>query len=102
MKKSQFEWRTGIVEFWDLDELDMDVPPCDQAGHLKEDLVQVEFPNGRILDVGWFPSFQAEGAFSISVIKGGDWENPIGKWNSRTWLEFSETLSEAVRVASGE
>lgn len=47
-----------------------------QAHHLKEDLLQVEYPHGFLIDVGWYPSFDAKGYFQIKVVKDYEWESP--------------------------
>ncbi|ROM53275.1 hypothetical protein BK649_11860 [Pseudomonas canadensis] len=47
----------------------------DQVHNLKEDMLQVEYPDGFLLDVGWFPSFDAKGHFQIKVVK--DYDSPI-------------------------
>ncbi|MDO9343634.1 hypothetical protein [Pseudomonas pergaminensis] len=49
----------------------------DQVHNLKEDMLQVEYPDGFLLDVGWFPSFDAKGHFQIKVVKDYDWDSPI-------------------------
>jgi hypothetical protein len=43
---------------------------------LKEDLFQVEYSEGHIIDVGWYPFFEEDGNFKIVVISEYDWENP--------------------------
>ena len=48
----------------------------DQVHNLKEDMFQVEYPDGLLLDVGWFPSFDAKGHFQIKVVKDYDWDSP--------------------------
>ena len=57
MISDSFDWKTGRVVFWDLDPVDESRPPADQTEHLKEDLAQIEYPAGVILDVGWYPEF---------------------------------------------
>lgn len=47
-----------------------------QAHHLKEDMLQVEYPNGFLIDVGWYPSFDAKGHFQIKVVKDYEWASP--------------------------
>lgn len=49
----------------------------EQLHELREDMLQVEFPDGYILDVGWRPSFDVNGKFYIYLIKGFDWELPV-------------------------
>lgn len=36
------------------------------ADKLKEDMLQVEFPDGYLLDIGWRPSFDLRGSFFCS------------------------------------
>lgn len=47
-----------------------------QVHNLKEDMLQVVYPDGLLLDVGWFPSFDAKGHFQIKVVKNHDWDSP--------------------------
>ena len=42
--------------------------------YLREDMLQVEYPDGIILDVGWYGKKKG---FIIYVIKNNDWENPV-------------------------
>ena len=41
---------------------------------LREDLLQVIYPQDYLLDVGWFGT-----NFTVSIIKNEDWENPVTK-----------------------
>ncbi|WLI06084.1 hypothetical protein PSH66_26460 [Pseudomonas sp. FP597] len=45
----------------------------DQVHNLKEELLQVECPDGFLLDAGWFPSFDTKGHLQIKIIKNHDW-----------------------------
>lgn len=47
-----------------------------QVHNLKEDMLQVEYPDGFLLDVGWYPSFDIKGHFQIKVVKDHDWDCP--------------------------
>ncbi|MEZ3139535.1 MULTISPECIES: hypothetical protein [unclassified Citrobacter] len=57
--------------------LEKDILLDEQRDSLKEDMLQVEFPNGYVLDVGWRPSFDINGKFYIYLIKDFDWEEPV-------------------------
>lgn len=46
---------------------------------LKEDMLQIEFSNGLLLDVGWYSKPNGKGNFTIYVIQNFDWENPLIK-----------------------
>ncbi|MDR7941970.1 hypothetical protein RIU82_18730 [Enterobacter soli] len=66
------------------------VPLVEQQDSLQEDMLQVEFPNGYILDIGWRPSFDINGKFYIYLIKDFDWEDPVysGSAINIEYLEF--------------
>ena len=61
-------------------------------GNLKEDLLQVSFPNHYILDVGYY---RVSNAFIVYVIHNGDWDNPLFKVY-RGWYSLRETIINAV------
>ena len=41
----------------------------DQIDILKEDLIQIQYENGYIIDVGWYPEFSKNGSFKVYVTK---------------------------------
>ncbi|WP_052351874.1 hypothetical protein [Deinococcus pimensis] len=45
----------------------------DDEGWRKEDLLQVEYQGGFILDVGWYGDEQ----FHIYIIRDADWSSPV-------------------------
>lgn len=49
----------------------------DQLSHLKEDLLQISYKNGYIIDLGWYPEFDINGMFKIYIIQNHQWDNPI-------------------------
>lgn len=50
---------------------------------LTEDLVQIEYENGYLIDLGWYPEYDSYGELLVQVIKNYDWESPIYKEQSR-------------------
>jgi hypothetical protein len=44
---------------------------------LKEDMLQIRYQNGVLIDVSWRPSFSPNGSFFIAAVKNSDWSNPI-------------------------
>lgn len=60
--------------------------------NLKEDLLQVHFPNNYVLDVGYYGTTNA---FIIYVIQNQDWQNPVYKV-SRGWYSLRETIINAI------
>ncbi|WP_338476889.1 hypothetical protein [Pseudomonas khavaziana] len=63
-----------------------------QAHNLKEDMLQVEYPDGFLIDVGWYPSFDAKGHFQIKVIKDYEWDSPTLKLTAQSISTLSELL----------
>jgi hypothetical protein len=66
----------GKITYDDLSSLE-NTDIYNQIDSLKEDLLQVEYPETYLLDVGWYPSFDINGSFHISAIKDYDWGAPL-------------------------
>lgn len=62
---------------------------------LKEDMLQVSYESGYLLDVGWYPSFDPSGCFQIRVIKEYDWENPVHISSAQSYNEVIEKITAA-------
>jgi len=71
-----FSVKKGEIVFNEFS-LKKDIPLGKQLDELREDMLQVEFPDGYVLDVGWRPSFDVNGKFYIYLIKDFDWEEPV-------------------------
>ncbi|HEY0685800.1 MAG TPA: hypothetical protein VGD45_25895 [Steroidobacter sp.] len=102
MISGNFDWKTGTVAFWDLDPIDESRPLADQTEDLKEDLAQIEYPAGIVLDVGWYPEFAATGNFVVCVVQQGDWERPLFRQDAFTTEELKASILEGVRIAAGQ
>jgi hypothetical protein len=99
MKSNLIDWATGRVAYWALDSLDLTTAIEANLGDLGEDLAQVEYPNGVLLDIGWYPAYSADGAFQVVVVRQADWEAPLFKRRCRTAAELHSTVEAAVEVA---
>lgn len=72
----------------------------DDCKDLKEDLLQVQYANNYLLDVGWYGE---ENGFIIYIIKGYDWENPIrkdGSFNKKIMLSKLDKMINEVMILS--
>lgn len=67
---------------------------------LKEDMLQAVFPSGRLLDIGWRPSFDPDGSFFIVVVHNNDWENPVSLATATTLEELEEEVSAILNKIS--
>ena len=99
MRRDEIDWRGGEVVFWDLDLLDALKPLKEQCDLLKEDLAQVTY-GPVILDVGWYPSFAADGGFTVMVVREADWDEPLFKGRADTTDGLLGLLQDAIRIAT--
>lgn len=96
-----FNFTGGTVTHDDLSHL-QDIAVAKQVDLLKEDMLQVEFAGGVLLDVGWYPEFDAAGGFRINVIKNYDWDLPLMALTAHETPELLEKLAIAQNAIQGE
>lgn len=96
MRKESFDWKSGKVIHWDLEEIDAERPLDVQSDHLKEDLAQISYSGGIVLDIGWYPSFDPKGEFTVTVVKDSDWESPVFRANARDLPLLRQQISRAL------
>lgn len=58
----------------------------------KEDMLQVEYPNQLLLDMGWY-----QNVYMICIIRDFDWEHPIIQYTAADKKRLPDLLAEAVR-----
>ena len=63
----------------------------------KEDMLQVEYPNCFLLDMGWY-----QDRYIISVIYNFDWANPVQQYETTETNQLPKLLTEAVRLVEKE
>ncbi|CDG22859.1 conserved protein of unknown function [Xenorhabdus poinarii G6] len=88
--------KSGVIIFNDFSISD-DIPLKNQLDELKEDMLQVEFPNGYLLDIGWKPSFEIDGKFKLVLIKEFNWENPVYLDSASNLFELEEKIQLAMQ-----
>jgi len=82
--------------------IDFDKTLCEQEDSLTEDLLQVEYPNNYLIDLGWYPECNSNGNFIISVIYDFDWEKPVLKKIVACNQELvRDTLLVAINIVKG-
>ena len=103
MDSRAIDWKGGTVTLWDLDELTEGKPLVpDQCVHLKEDLAQIVYRNARLIDIGWYPEFSAQGCFFIKIIEDGSWEKPLAEDHCESLVNLKSILSNFVEKAVSE
>ena len=63
----------------------------------KEDMLQVEYPNCFLLDMGWY-----QDRYIISVIHNFDWAHPVQLHETTETNQLPTLLTEAVRLVEKE
>ena len=86
----------GVVSIYNELRLTSDLQLEDQLDSLTEDLVQIIYDNNYIIDLGWYPEYEANGCFSIYIIKDNDWDNPVNQISCRDIDELEGHLTEAI------
>ena len=80
---SRMDFGTGKIIFLDITQ--------------KEDMLQVEYPNGFLLDMGWY-----QDRYIISVIHNFDWANPVQQYETTETNQLPALLMEAVYLVEKE
>ena len=63
----------------------------------KEDMLQVEYPNCFLLDMGWY-----QDRYIIFVIHNFDWSHPVQQYETTETNQLPTLLTEAVRLVEKE
>ena len=63
----------------------------------KEDMLQVEYPNCFLLDMGWY-----QDRYIIFVIHNFDWSHPVQQYETTETNQLPALLTEAVRLVETE
>lgn len=96
------DFQDGKITYNSCD-IRIDIPLSMQLNELNEDILQVEYNNNFLLDVGWRPYFNSEdsqnldnGRFIVSVIHYQDWESPVKLYEPRTIEDLKSSIISAI------
>lgn len=92
------DFRSGQIVY-NTFEIDFDKEYSEQIDCLTENLLQVKFSDGYLLDIGWYPECDIEGGFLIQLIKDENWEAPIDQSRCRTQQDFIQNLNRIIQMA---
>lgn len=90
----------GESVFDDISHINMSSSISQIIDDLKEDLLQIQYPHNLILDVGWYPEFNIEGAFIICIVKNSNWEKPFFKKKAKDLKTLITVLEEAIQICN--
>ena len=63
----------------------------------KEDMLQVEYPNCFLLDMGWY-----QDRYIISIIQKFDWTHPVKQYETAERNKLPKLVTEAVSLVEKE
>lgn len=78
--------------------IDFDMPFSEQLDALTEDLLQVKYEGGYLLDLGWYPEYEETGCVLVQLVKDGDWRQPIYKGKASNCEELKNNIIEAMKI----
>lgn len=61
-----------------------------------EDILQIEYGNRFVLDVGWYPESDPKGFFIVRAIVDYDWANPLSIIKCRTVAKLKIAIEKTV------
>jgi len=99
----QFDFKTGRVALNDFDVIDGLEPeeqPKDKIWSFKQDIIQVEYGERIVLDLGWSHDFDLKnGMFKLVIIKDCIWSEPLFCKRTRSIQKLKEYMYEAIELA---
>lgn len=98
---NDLDFSPGKITLNDL-KLDKGIPLKNQMDVLKEDLLQVNYNDEYIIDVGWYPEFDEKGSFKVHVIEDFDWSSPKIIKESKTMDGLISDLVECINYVKGK
>lgn len=93
------DFKAGRITYNEF-HVNFNLPFSEQEDCLTEDLLQVEYENGYLIDLGWYPEYDETGKFILQLINNGNWKNPIYKKQSRDWEQLKKSLIKAIDMAN--
>ena len=94
----------NAVSGWDgLTPLDEELPLDDEVQRmlLSEDMAQLHYPTGKLVDVGWYCHADDDGhSFAVFVIDKGGWYDPLWHKRAATLSELREVIQAAIEIAN--
>lgn len=94
-KKINFE--PGKIIYNDFD-IDINLPFEQQIFSLKEDLLQVNYDDKYLIDIGWAPEFDTKGKFKIRIINDLDWSSPIYFKQTNSVKKLYELTCDCIEI----
>lgn len=92
-------FKTGKIIYNEF-HIDFSKPFSEQLDNLTEDLLQVKYTEGFLLDIGWYPEYEPNGQFIIQLIKGDTWDTPRYRKCCVKEIELRKYIERAIKLVS--
>lgn len=91
------DFKSGEIVYDEFN-IDFSKPLEEQLDCLLEDLIQVKYEKGYLLDLGWYPEYETKGEFCVQIIKNQNWDKPIYKKTCEEKEELNAELIKAIGI----
>jgi hypothetical protein len=95
VQPSDFDFHGGTARRWSYEDIDQTVGLAAQLPLLKEDLVQIPYPNGHVLDLGWYPQHSINGIFVMHIIENENGDDPVARREARSISGLKTAIEKA-------
>ncbi len=85
-------WKVELNKFTEVNPDEFTSEDYKYLWEFDEDIVYLTYKDKYSIDLGWYPSFNPKGEYSLLVIKDNDWDYPLEKFHSRRIDEIKEKL----------
>lgn len=94
---NNIDFATGKIIYNEFS-IDFDKRFEEQEDLLTEDLLQVEYSNNYLIDLGWYPECDSKGCFALNVVYNYNWDKPVYKKRMISKQELYEAILESVEM----
>ncbi len=95
------DFKKGTIIYLDFT-IDASLAVEQQRWSHKEDLMQISFDNGYLIDLGWHPEFNPKGSFKVAIIKDYAWDLPVWKHTCKDVKTLPQVLQEAINFCDAQ
>ncbi len=94
------EIKNAKIIFDDISWLANEIDFKNDIDFIKEDMLQIEFGNNYLLDVGWRPSFSKKGKFYLTIVKNKNWNEIVEEVSTKNAQNLKTSIKELIEKYS--
>ena len=93
----EIDFTPGKIVYNDFN-IDANIPFEQQIFSLKDDILQVNYNDKYLIDVGWGPEFDLSGKFKIRIIKDLNWKKPMYFKRTNSLDNLYKIVRDCVKI----